>query len=583
MPVTDIHEIRLLPPLAVGRFGSSDEPMHNYDVLPPRDANGTGFHVLQPAETLVVHPQDGSIVRAVTPPEVKFRDGAGGIKPVAPFLEVWARYTADGPFEPPTLTALNDLQLGPADVHWTVRVGNLKMFRRTGDVRDRITAEILPDQLAGHSRQELRGRAPNFRPNRTITLGWIQYIRPTTAFPEIRLRFTPGRGLVYGHTASDVISSERAIYDPVAGRWDTHSDMVMPTSPTPRARLFTSPGGIYAQTRPAPGQRRANLGYFDDSCDGVVQVTLRVSGRELTSLARIGSGPPDFAPDSFPIRSLADDLEQMLLGSEVAEVTGEQVIDFVRRAMETMRLMNTETQNREFPFWVPEAQEAFGPGGARYLPTLALHQGLLQALQGFLAQADSPQRQQAIAALEAILRILRTPEKTADYSLQAPAGERPGMQRMPALMRSSDGDLLALTRRQQNLLRKAVDQFQPAPSGENTPRAAMIRMIRHHQFAATLHSTFSLPGDGTLADLFARPEELLDYLAAPTSVTRGSVAVQLGLSGQRLVTPKDPTGSTFFTLISNVAHPMNSVLSLYQDPVLQIDGIEVVRQWILSL
>jgi hypothetical protein len=208
---------------------------------------------------------------------------------------------------------------------------------------------------------------------------------------------------------------------------------------------------------------------------------------------------------------------------------------------------------------------------------------LLQALQGFLAQADSPQRQQAIAALEAILRILRTPEKTADYSLQAPAGERPGMQRMPALMRSSDGDLLALTRRQQNLLRKAVDQFQPAPSGENTPRAAMIRMIRHHQFAATLHSSFSLPGDGTLADLFARPEELLDYLAAPTSVTRGSVAVQLGLSGQRLVTPKDPTGSTFFTLISNVAHPMNSVLSLYQDPVLQIDGIEVVRQWILSL
>ena len=31
MPVTNIHEIRLLPPLAIGRFGSSAEPMHNYE------------------------------------------------------------------------------------------------------------------------------------------------------------------------------------------------------------------------------------------------------------------------------------------------------------------------------------------------------------------------------------------------------------------------------------------------------------------------------------------------------------------------------------------------------------------------
>ena len=37
MPVTAIHEIRLLPPLAIGRFGSSAEPMHNYDSVALRE------------------------------------------------------------------------------------------------------------------------------------------------------------------------------------------------------------------------------------------------------------------------------------------------------------------------------------------------------------------------------------------------------------------------------------------------------------------------------------------------------------------------------------------------------------------
>ena len=35
-------------------------------------------------------------------------------------------------------------------------------------------------------------------PDKRLPLGHVRYIKPTTAFPEIRLRFTPAHGNVYG-------------------------------------------------------------------------------------------------------------------------------------------------------------------------------------------------------------------------------------------------------------------------------------------------------------------------------------------------------------------------------------------------
>ena len=68
--------------------------MDNYAiVVDPADL--TGFRRLQPSETLVLEKAGpslaGRIVRAVTPETVTFRDAEGRIRPVAPFLEVWAR------------------------------------------------------------------------------------------------------------------------------------------------------------------------------------------------------------------------------------------------------------------------------------------------------------------------------------------------------------------------------------------------------------------------------------------------------------------------------------------------------------
>ena len=152
MPVSDIKEIRLLPPLSIGRFGGSAEPMHNYEVVV---GSPTGYRDLVPAETLLLNPNSGEIVAKNTPPAVRFKDGAGRVKPVCPFLEMWARYEDNGDFLPLTMRELQDLGLTPQSLSWDVTVANLKVLRRTGEPRDRITAML--SGITDHARHQLRG------------------------------------------------------------------------------------------------------------------------------------------------------------------------------------------------------------------------------------------------------------------------------------------------------------------------------------------------------------------------------------------------------------------------------------------
>ena len=59
-------------------------------------------------------------------------------------------------------------------------------------------------------------------------------------------------------------------------------------------------------------------GYLDDECDGMVQVQVTLPGKTLTAVKRITCGPPNFAPDGLPIRTVADELEQIELGPSVS-------------------------------------------------------------------------------------------------------------------------------------------------------------------------------------------------------------------------------------------------------------------------
>jgi hypothetical protein len=241
-----ILEIRILPPLAIARLGSSSEPLENYDLVVE---DPLGHRTIRPCETLRVDRATGEIAEAYTPGEIRFRDG-DRIRPVAPFLEVFARTGADV-LEPLTQDLLKAEGLGPEHLRWTVTLGNIKAFRRTDDVDDKILATA---SFSDHAPHPLEGECANFLPGKCLPLGSVQYIKPTPAFPEIRLRYTPAAGLVYGASARRItgdgpdgptsepepVLGGRIVYDgsKTTARWKGYFDKTLPTD--------TNPGAIYA-------------------------------------------------------------------------------------------------------------------------------------------------------------------------------------------------------------------------------------------------------------------------------------------------------------------------------------------------
>jgi hypothetical protein len=327
-----------------------------------------------------------------------------------------------------------------------------------------------------------------------------------------------------------------------------------------------------------------NRGFFDDSCDGIVHVSLAFGGKVFKAMARVAAGPPAFAPDSLPVRTVADDLSQMAMGTTVTSVTVDEVIDIVRRAVENMRLLNTETQNASFPFWIGGGlRPIFGAGGAKYFPTRTIHESLLDSLEGLKAPDASPARAAAIAVLEHVVDVLRGPGDVHDYRKAGAAGTLQPAQRMPALLRGSDGALLSLTRRQQAILRQAIEKFRPPSATGTSPVDCMTRLIPHFAPFATLHSAIVLPNGNTLASLFATPGQFLAYLSDPASVALGALATNLGFGGEQLVVPKNPGASALFKIVTTVGHPMKPRFESYSDPVTGSTGVIVVQDWINSL
>jgi hypothetical protein len=425
-----IRELRILPPLAIARFGAAPTPMDNYDaVVDP--GQPLGHRTLRPAETLEVDPETGAIARAFVPERLAFTEN-GAVRPVAPFLEVWALTDADR-LEPLTIALLEGEGATPADVRWEVRVANHKAARRTGDAADRIEADS--GEVADHARHALAGRCENFWPGKRIGFGHVQYVRPTAAHPEIRLRFTPGAGHVYGASPTPPPRGAPAdpnvvdvVYDGRRGGWLGHVDA---------GAAITVPGFIYrgdAQGRSA--------GYLDDGCDGIVRVRLEAGGASLSAFGRIGAGPPAYAPDALPVRSVADELEQALFGPTVGpgEATPERVEEILRRAFESVRLMNTAAMNRGG--MAAHDRGAGRRGDPIMAPSLVddvavenLHQSVLAALRSGTAPwfAD----------------VLRDFDEIGDLSDR-------GRRKMPAMMRGADGRHLTLTRRQVDLVRTLV-------------------------------------------------------------------------------------------------------------------------------
>jgi len=427
-----IRELRILPPLAIARLGSSPEPLENYDVRVP-DRDPLAFREIHGARTFVVDRDSGTIRREYVPESVRFRDGRGRVKPVAPFLEVWA--DAGGTLVPLTAALLDGDKLSLADVEWRVHVGNHKAFRRTGSAADRIDADT--GWFTGHKVTPLTGTCANFLPRKTLPFGDVQFLKPTKAFPELRLRFTPAKGLIYGGNDGRTRAEDVAdvVYDTKRGAWSGYRDDNADPS-----TIVTNPSDIYANLDDPAATCR---GYLDDECDGIVEVRLR--GTELGAFARIGAGPPDYAPDSFPVRTIADELEQVLLGVDIAnaDVSPEWTEEIVRRAFETVRLQNTTVLNgnpvlngravnsmvRQDAGLGRAEEPIMAPAIVDSLAVRALHQSVFAALRSGSAVW--------------FVEVLREFDKVGDLT-------NAGRRKMPAMMRGSDGMHLALTRRQRN-------------------------------------------------------------------------------------------------------------------------------------
>jgi hypothetical protein len=465
-----IVELIILPPLAIARLGSSPSPLDNYELELPE--GGLDFRRIVPAETLHVDSQSGAIVSTEPPKGVAFRDG-DQIRPVAPFLEVFA-YTSDGGFGPLSVDLLRANGLAPQDVRWTVEVGNIKAFRRTGQDADKAIAKV---SFSDHAVHALDATAANFLPGKVLPLGTVRYIKPNDRCPEIRLRFTPAKGLVYGASAQrkdldkngnvistdDAVVAGRVIYDGASAqqKWVGWIDSGNANT--------TNPGAIFAGYDDKDGNH-VSWGYLDDECDGLVTVELATHGTTLSAFARIGAGPPNFAPDGLPIRTVHDELVQALLGPQVAasDVSSAVAEDVVRRAAETVRLMNTTVMNGNMvagrtavASMMPsqdsnDTHRLFAPVMASSIvdnrSVLALHQGVLAALRA--------------GAAPWFVDALRQPEEIGDLS---DAGRR----KMPALMRGADGRYLTLTRRQIDM----ISQVAATAPFAGVPPAAVARNL----------------------------------------------------------------------------------------------------------
>jgi hypothetical protein len=449
--MTALVELRILPPFAIARLGSSADPMDNYEV---KVTTPIGWRQIVDATTLVVDPKSCKIHAKERPFPVKFRDEKGKIRPVAPFLEVWARLDGSDELVPLNLSLLRELGTEPSAVKWRVVTGNIKAFRRTGDPRDKVLAAT--GVFSDHQVKPLLGECQNFFDKKSIPLGSVQYIKPNEEFPEVRLRFTPATGKVYGPPLDSGrpdgnLAGE--VYDPSKGHWKGYKDAADPKSDDLlKMRRVTNPGNVYAGDDFDDSHRRS-WGYLDDECDGIVEVELEVDGVRLSAFARIAAGPPTFAPDSMPIRTVHDELEQAMFGpdfdSDVTDKEMDEVREIVRRALDTVRLMNTGQMNK------PSKQR--GVGMAR-MDFLDVNRALEPIVDPEVADslAIRSRHERLLIALDSgslawFARVLREHDQVGDLSTD-------GRRKMPALMRGADARYLALTRRQVNKI-KAAAQF----------------------------------------------------------------------------------------------------------------------------
>ena len=366
--MVQIVEMFFLPPIAVARVGGSDNPLEAFEWDSDVSTHGSHQTVIKPTVTLDVA-ADGS-VRAYLPNVIRFRDG-DQLRPAAPFFELWLMLEDGETKEEKRATPALLKQFGASldNLQFSVTVANCKAQRRTGSAACSFIARV---DVGGndHARKPLLAISPNtadqeplVRPDHPIPLGTFQVVRPAAKIAmgidlaQIRVRFTPARGEVYGPPNAIVGPPSPAQPGEIVARQILPG--VLHEIVPERNRILNpnTPWSSYVmnekgQTDPQPcdsydgadvGDWRS-WGVVDDTCDGIITAQLVVAGQRFVATARVLSGVPDFAPDRRPFVSLAADLaDRDLPPAEVTlEDTTEEIVDLFARVFETAGLMNLD-------------------------------------------------------------------------------------------------------------------------------------------------------------------------------------------------------------------------------------------------
>jgi hypothetical protein len=365
-----IKEIYFLPPLAIARLGGSDTPLDCFVWDTDKSIHGGNRTVIKPAVSLRVM-ADGS-VRPFVPNVIQFRDGAD-LRPVAPFFELWAKVDGKPSDVPVNLKLLEDENASLDSVEYKITVANRKAQRRTGSATCAYIARVTAHG-DDHERKRLLAFSPRSPQQESlvlaehpIPLGRFQVIRPINRramgvdLSALRVRFTPATGEVYGPRttttgpASPLPPGQALDRVTLGGRL---YEIVKPEnrilSPYTKWSEYSMDADYQEDPRPSDSYDGANVGdnrswgVVDDSCDGIIEAQVVISGKRFVATTRVLSSCPDFAPDRRPLNSLADDLADR--DKEPIEVdsdpklyqTLDEIADLFERAFETASLINLD-------------------------------------------------------------------------------------------------------------------------------------------------------------------------------------------------------------------------------------------------
>jgi hypothetical protein len=522
-----------LPPIAVARVGGSDNPMEAFEWDSDVSTHGAHQTVIKPTVTLDVA-ADGS-VRTYIPNVIRFRDG-NQLRPAAPFFELWLRVESgeNGEKREERATPALLAQLGASldNLQFNVTVANCKAQRRTGSPACSFLARV---DVRGndHERKPLLAISPHTADqeplvyaDRPIPLGVFQVIRPAAKtvmgvdLSQIRVRFTPARGEVYGPPNAIVGPPSPAqpgeivaapILPGVLHEIVPERNRILNPN-TPWSSYIMNDKG---QTDPQPcdsydgadvGDWRS-WGVVDDTCDGILTAQLVVSGQRFAATARVLSGVPDFAPDRRTFVSLAADLadrelQPVEVSEKTLEDTTEEIADLFARIFETGGLMNLDAMRYKaiqinindppppnYP-GLPQIDErmmtkddvpyvdlipdeldsdkvAQQSVGVRFEPlsysrvARVAHAPLtdLISLRDFLRTRKDHVKRLVRPPYGRFSQLAEAPMKTPNADFRDPRVSRDGLHdmRMPPFMRDSDENPLSLTWRDYDTLMRFID------------------------------------------------------------------------------------------------------------------------------